>query len=87
MASIDPDGISSKEVKAFAMLATTAAMALSNARRAEERREVEERLTDAGAVRAEVLATLSTEVRKPLGAVTETSRALRDTFGNGIGVG
>ena len=82
VASTDPDGISSQEVEAFAMLATTAAMALSNARRAEERREVEERLTDAGAVRAEVLATLSTEVRKPLGAVTETSRALRDTFGN-----
>jgi signal transduction histidine kinase len=82
VASTDPDGISAKEVEAFAMLATTAAMALSNARRAEERREVEERLTDAGAVRAEVLATLSTEVRKPLGAVTETSRALRDTFGN-----
>ena len=82
VASTDPDGISSTEVEAFAMLATTAAMALSNARRAEERREVEAKLTDAGAVRAEVLATLSTEVRKPLGAVTETSRALRDTFGN-----
>ena len=82
VASTDPDGISSQEVEAFAMLATTAAMALSNARRAEERREVEERLTDAGAVRAAVLATLSTEVRKPLGAVTETSRALQDTFGN-----
>ena len=82
VASTDPEGISAKEVEAFAMLATTAAMALSNARRAEERREVEERLTDAGAVRAEVLATLSTEVRKPLSAVTETSRALRETFGN-----
>ena len=64
------------------MLATAAAMALSNARRADERRQMEERLTDAGAVRAEVLATLSDEVRKPLGAVTETSRALRETFGN-----
>ena len=82
VASTDPDGITASEVEAFAMLAMTAAMALSNARRAQERREVEERLTDAGAVRAEVLATLSTEVRKPLGAVTETSRALQETFGN-----
>ena len=64
------------------MLATAAAIALSNAGRAEERREVEERLTDADAVRAEVLATLSMEVRKPLGAVTESSRALQETFGN-----
>jgi signal transduction histidine kinase len=80
--STDPDGISAKEVEAFAMLATTAAMALNNARRAEERREVDEHVADANAVRAEVLATLSTEVRKPLGAVTETSRALRETFGN-----
>ena len=82
VASTDPDGITASEVEAFGMLAMTAAMALSNARRAQERREVEERLTDAGAVRAEVLATLSTEVRKPLGAVTETSRALQETFGN-----
>ena len=80
--SADPDGITAKEVEAFAMLATTAAIALSNARRAEERREVAEHLADGDAVRAEVLATLSTEVRKPLGAVTETSRALRETFGN-----
>jgi signal transduction histidine kinase len=80
--SADPDGITAKEVEAFAMLATTAAMALSNARRAEERREVAEHLADGDAVRAEVLATLSTEVRKPLGAVTKTSRALRETFGN-----
>jgi two-component system sensor histidine kinase KdpD len=80
--SADPEGITKGELEAFAMLATTAAMALSNARRADERRQVEERLTDAGAVRAEVLATLSDEVRKPLGAVTETSRALRETFGN-----
>ncbi|MGH2641207.1 MAG: sensor histidine kinase [Actinomycetota bacterium] len=80
--SADPDGITKRELEAFAMLATTAAMALSNARRTDERRQLEERLTDAGAVRAEVLATLSEEVRKPLGAVTETSRALRETFGN-----
>jgi len=80
--SADPEGITKGELEAFAMLATTAAMALNNARRADERRQVEERLTDAGAVRAEVLATLSDEVRKPLGAVTETSRALRETFGN-----
>ena len=80
--SADPDGITAKEIEAFAMLATTAAMALANARRAGERREVDERLADAAAVRAQVLATLSEEVRKPLGAVTETSRALRETFGN-----
>jgi signal transduction histidine kinase len=80
--SADPDGITAKEIEAFAMLATTAAMALAIARRAGERREVDERLADADAVRAQVLATLSEEVRKPLGAVTETSRALRETFGN-----
>jgi GAF domain-containing protein len=80
--SADPDGISPREVEAFAMLAATASMALGNARRAEERRQVEEHLAGAAAVRAEVLARLSEEVRKPLGAVTRTSRALRETFGS-----
>jgi signal transduction histidine kinase len=80
--SADPEGITAAEVEAFAMLAATASMALGNARRAEERRQVEEHLAEADAVRAEVLTTLSAEVRKPLGAVTGTSRALRETFGS-----
>jgi len=80
--STSPEGITPREVEAFAMLAATASMALGNARRAEERRQVEEHLAGADAVRAEVLATLSNEVRKPLGAVTKSSRALRETFGS-----
>jgi signal transduction histidine kinase len=80
--SSDPDGIGVKEVEAFAMLAATASIAIGNARRAAERRAVDEHLADADAVRADVLATLSKEVRKPLGAVTRSSRALRETFGN-----
>ena len=80
--SSDPDGISAREVETFAMLAATAALAVGNARRSEERRLVDEHLADADAVRADVLATLSKEVRKPLGAVTRSSRELRETFGN-----
>jgi signal transduction histidine kinase len=80
--SSDPDGIGVKEVEAFAVLAATAATAIGNARRADELRMVDEHLADADAVRADVLATLSKEVRKPLGAVTRSSRALRETFGN-----
>ena len=82
VASASPEGITPREVEAFAMLAATASMALGNAHRAEERRQVEEHLASADAVRAEVLATLSNEVRKPLGAVTKSSRALRETFGS-----
>jgi signal transduction histidine kinase len=80
--TVEPDGISRPELEAFSMFASAAATAIGNARRADEHRLIEERLTEADAVRAQVLSTLSTELRKPLATVTETSRALRSTFGN-----
>jgi len=74
----DPEGITPTEVEAFAMLAATAAMAVGNARRAEEQREVAARVADADRLRSEVMARLSKEIRKPLAAVTQTSKALQD---------
>jgi signal transduction histidine kinase len=76
--SADPDGITPTEVEAFAMLAATAAIAVGNARRAEEQRDLASRVADADRVRSEVMARLSKEIRKPLAAVTQTSKALRD---------
>jgi signal transduction histidine kinase len=81
--SADPDGITPTEVEAFAMLAGTAAMAMGNARRAEERREVAARVADADRVRSEVMARLSREIRKPLAVVTQTSKELRED-GEGV---
>jgi signal transduction histidine kinase len=81
--SADPEGITPTEVEAFAMLAGTAAMAMGNARRAEEQREVAARVADADRVRSEVMARLSKEIRKPLAVVTQTSKALRET-GEGV---
>jgi signal transduction histidine kinase len=76
--STDPDGIGPTEVEAFAMLAATASMALGNARRAEEAREVAVRVADADRVRHDVMTRLAKEIRKPLAAVTQSSKALRD---------
>ena len=82
VASTDPDGIAAREVEAFAMLAATAAMTLGNALRAEEQRQVAGRLAEADRVRTDVTATLAKEIRKPLAALTDTTRALQGTFGN-----
>ncbi|HEX6398897.1 MAG TPA: HAMP domain-containing sensor histidine kinase, partial [Actinomycetota bacterium] len=82
VASTDPEGIAAREVEAFAMLAATAAMTLGNALRAEEQRQVAGRLAEADRVRTDVTATLAKEIRKPLAALTDTTRALQGTFGN-----
>ena len=75
--SADPNAITPREMDAFAMLAAHAALALVNARRDEERRAVADRVSDADRLKADVIARLSQEVRKPLAIVTETSRALQ----------
>ncbi|HET9673004.1 MAG TPA: GAF domain-containing sensor histidine kinase [Actinomycetota bacterium] len=82
VAGTSADGIGTKEVESFAMLAATASMALGNARRAEEERRVEARVVEADRARADVTASLAKEVRKPLDALTGTPRELRDTYGS-----
>ena len=70
-------GFSSRELDTFSMLAGQAALAVVRAQRVAEQRVVEERLGAADRTNAEILSRLSEEVRKPLGIVTETTRALR----------